>query len=193
VKRPLSRILVTLSLVLLAATVAMWTRSYWRMDWLHRRERGRSNAFGIRLFHGQLFVEFSRELSLALRGWAHGSLPLRHGDDLGVALYGNVTVHRFLGFASVYDRGPRGRYRLFAIVIPLWPITLLLLLPPSISFARARRRRRHRDHHCPTCGYDLRAPPDRCPECGTAFTPSSRYAGKRVGERGERRSMSGTG
>jgi hypothetical protein len=43
-----------------------------------------------------------------------------------------------------------------------------LLLKPSIKLvARFLLRGNTREHSCPTCGYDIRATPERCPECGS--------------------------
>lgn len=51
------------------------------------------------------------------------------------------------------------------------PLVLLTILPATWVFVTARRRRAAHDA-CPWCGYDLRATPAQCPECGKVIVPA---------------------
>jgi hypothetical protein len=53
-----------------------------------------------------------------------------------------------------------------------YPVVLLAPLPALWGIGWIRRRRMHRPGTCAVCGYDMRATPGRCPECGTRVSPS---------------------
>jgi hypothetical protein len=61
------------------------------------------------------------------------------------------------------------------IRFPYWVVLLVSLAPPVIQTVRAIRAKRLRDrlagNQCLRCGYDLRATPTRCPECGLEVAP----------------------
>jgi hypothetical protein len=71
------------------------------------------------------------------------------------------------------------RWKLRIIWFPSWagvpPLALLTWLPLR---AWRKRRRAGREGLCPSCGYDLRASPDRCPECGRDPVVRARSAGR---------------
>ena len=73
------------------------------------------------------------------------------------------------GYKLVTERTPPGSapnsYR--TIWFPHWCLALLFAILPALRLCSIlRTRRRYRVGLCPHCGYDLRATPDRCPECG---------------------------
>ena len=53
------------------------------------------------------------------------------------------------------------------VIVPHWFVFLCSAVPAIIVLVRRVRESRHRAAgRCPTCGYDCRATPVRCPECG---------------------------
>ena len=90
------------------------------------------------------------------------------------SIYGDAEPNRF-GFA--WNVAPTGRdagngkpwARQGTVAIPHWSVMLVSAVLPALWF-HGRRRARYRVVRglCPACGYDLRASPERCPECGVA-------------------------
>ena len=73
----------------------------------------------------------------------------------------------FLGAAVRYRGYP---YHWWTAAVPFWILALVTSIAPGLWLrARVRRMGRRRRGQCLRCGYDLRATPERCPECGEAL------------------------
>ncbi len=82
-------------------------------------------------------------------------------------------------FLSPSPEGFRARYYLWSagaghrsdramIGVPHWCVALLTSVAPVVTTIRTfRRKRAAHDGCCRQCGYDLRATPTKCPECGS--------------------------
>lgn len=64
----------------------------------------------------------------------------------------------------------------YLLCLPIWELAgIFASIPAAALVRRLRRQRVVREGCCLTCGYDLRATPLRCPECG-AGRDSTRHA-----------------
>jgi hypothetical protein len=62
---------------------------------------------------------------------------------------------------------PASRSEQVSLSVPWWSVVCFIALLPAVRHAVRRRRHKNRGARtCASCGYDLRATPGRCPECG---------------------------
>jgi hypothetical protein len=152
-----------MSLVLCVAACALWVRGYGGRDtvWLSARQ-GRP-LVGLASQRGTISLVIHERYART------AEVRLRVGEDAHASprVYmrrrpGEPRWHR-AGFA--FQRSYAYRSWLFAATV--WCLLLAMAAPlyPR-AFDLARRRVRNRAGRCTSCGYDLRASPERCPECG---------------------------
>jgi hypothetical protein len=184
--RILSAAATLLSLLFSLAVITLWIRSYSGTDYVYRRTLGGFDAHfithhGLQLSctRGQFrFTRSSDTLDVPRENPITGAPSA--GPDwgtgrLGVAHVGWETppphsLWNRLGFFA-YDSGivtsfSDNNERVWTV--PAWLPAIAFALLPAAAVTRGwRSRRRARAGFCARCGYDVRATPDRCPECGT--------------------------
>ena len=88
---------------------------------------------------------------------------------------GSVWPREGYGWSSFRIPGPDG-WDQDKVTLPYWGIVIATLLLPLLRMVTLIRDRQWPiEGCCLCCGYDLRATPDRCPECGTASPNSSAH------------------
>jgi hypothetical protein len=132
-----------------------------------------SSAFGeLALFSNHGPVVLSAPYVYA-QGWNFITRPSSTGDKLSYTSKSLPGARSFsvLGFGYIDSIPPPRSVRI--IYFPHWFAALLFAILPTVRLRSIlRTRRENRIGLCQHCGYDLRATPDRCPECGAVAAKS---------------------
>jgi hypothetical protein len=177
--RRLRRALPVASLALCITATTLWIASYWFAQMIGHRRSTVLQADSL----GADVTSTSHSVSM-VRGIVRcygGTISTRHvpGEDSEPERVGTTHTlsassdsfekpvtedQTWLGFR--FERRPGHGWDLW---FPAWVVVLVTAVPPALSAPRwyAVFTRRPASH-CQGCGYDMRATPDRCPECGRA-------------------------
>jgi hypothetical protein len=173
-------LLTLLSLILAGVTVVSWAISYRDTTglWL---QRGR--GYDLTSLRGDLVLRvIERQRSIVtLNGKTQPTnfQPAPFADEWKVGLADLAYQYelRYMLSSGVGSFDAQGNMTIaraittYAVTLRHWHVLLATAALPAlwlVTRGRRTRRRRIAAGQCPGCGYDLRATPDRCPECGAA-------------------------
>jgi hypothetical protein len=182
--------LTVLSLVLFVAVVALWVRSYGVQDRVHTiggGVRGKTyhrvmydicSVKGVNVFQMyasdyaalvdlEEMIKSDRASGFTKVSWTRGS-PNQYTFNYNPDVRGRPLLYR-LGLRVSHGMDDSSASRGYTEArVPDWLLAVLTCLLPLAWMGRVYRRRRSaRRGLCPVCSYDIRATPERCPECGT--------------------------
>ena len=186
-KRRLFTILSALSLLLCVVVCVLWAASYFRWGSVIRTgiETREASGWYYRLWAvsaadgGVNVLLMGRLFDTRLADEMFQNPPGQWFVESDEPPQGYPRGNRLLRFAYTSDRsapqrigsGPGGYTILHtqtnSVSFPFWCVAMVLAAGGLPSVLSVMRRLRRKPGHCRHCGYDLRATPDRCPECGT--------------------------
>lgn len=184
--RPLL-VCIWLSSFLSLVTAVMWVRSYFAIDRPEYSTRiGLDGAadYAIISIAGYVgvsidrytFLASDRDVFITVSGgrteprftWHRNGWAGRNDYDRALENYGHGWVY-FDAHKRLRMWNTQGiSLREWDVRVPYWWLMLVFSISPVGWICwKLNRRRSRRTGLCSNCGYDLRATPGRCPECGT--------------------------
>jgi hypothetical protein len=177
VSRLVNGCILVLACTIALATAAVWYRSHKIEDslgWTWLRNDERKNLIATTI-SGTFYFEFEQVIP---RRPVFRHIPDQRSGEWGqIANPGPfVPPGRFGPLANAYQFAGFGfadtsfsmsgglRFTYIHVWLPLWALILVSVAVVVVSIRNMRQGRRA--GHCRRCGYDLRATPGRCPECG---------------------------
>jgi hypothetical protein len=193
-RRRLFHFCAAVSLILLLLAPVMWLRSLRNVEYIQwtdaRHFPGIASSGGRVIWSYQFFPNGvgGNTLGWTIGSWEGAYWKAPDRNDLNTWA---DSRNYLLGFEWSPNAGrpPRNsKFPLllshpttFVIGVPYWFVCLALSLILFQWFRVQSRRKRLAKNRCLNCGYDLRASPERCPECGNAIAPPAiAPAGRRL-------------